>query len=483
MNILQNITPQPLFNFFEKITQIPRGSGEEEKISNYIVNFAKTRGLKYNQDEALNVVVFKDAAPGYENSPGIILQSHMDMVNEKDGDHIHNFAADPLKLTIDTGIDGDFIKAIGTTLGADNGYGVALMLALLDGNHNHGPLAALFTTQEETTMKGAHEFNYDLLRGYKYFLSLDGNGEKFDIGSAACLTQYLKFPIAYTAVAPSYKTYEIKVEGLKGGHSAMEINKGRANANILLGRILYKLRTTDFYLAHLEGGTQDNAIPREALAYVMLEDGEALAQDIKTMERIFYDEYYKTEANLSVKIQVVSGKNCGFSLDTTRKIIQSILLVPHGVQHMSKNFKDTVETSNNLGIIRTDKDFVSLNYLSRSSSLSLLNHLQGQTIEVSNLLQGEYSSGQYSPPWAYKPNSKLEEVAAKVYRGLWGKDPEFVMTHGALECGIFCENLPQVEMVAFGPVYYGAHSPQERLNVDSSRRVWGFVVELLERLQ
>lgn len=482
MHILENLEPKSVFNFFYEISQIPRGSGNEKGISDYIVNFAKQRNLKYIQDKSLNVIIYKDATPGREADGGLIFQSHMDMVCEQNSGTNHDFEKEPLKLRI----DGDYIKATNTTLGADDGYGVAYQLALLDGNYNHPRLATIFTVEEETTMKGAYEIDGNLLSGYKYFFSLDSGGESFTTGCSSCLCQKIKIPINYLMTPLSFSSFIISVTGLKGGHSGGDINKGLANANRLLGRILYNLFEKDIlYLSEISGGKEDNAIPREAFATISIPN-EKIDQAQKLVEtclKTFEKEYSNTERGIKINLDKTEFLEKYITKEDTRKILTSILLIPNGVIEMSHNFDGIVESSNNLGVITTENQVVSLMNLTRSLALSRQDFIQKQIMEICRMVGGTYEMCNYSPAWEFNPNSPFRDLCLKIYQQMWGKKGEVHITQGCTECGIFFEKLPNVDIIGFGPIKHGIHSPEEMISISSTKKVWEFIIKVLEEVR
>ena len=478
MNPLKNLEPRNVFKFFYEISQIPRGSGNEKAISEWLVAFAKERGLRYIQDSALNVVIFKDAALGREADGGLVFQCHMDMVCEKTPETNHNFATDPIKLFI----DGDYIKADGTTLGADDGYGMAYQLALLDGNYNHPKIAAIFTVEEETTMKGAYEFDGLLIKDYKYMISLDGGGEVLIVGCSGSIQQNIHLPIIWEAMPLNHAPYTLSVSGLVGGHSGSDINKGLGNANKLLGRALNLLDEIDIRIVSIRGGLADNAIPREAFSHIAIpkdKENEAI-RIIKGLSETLQAEYSKTEPFLALEITPSNDGEEVFSHETKCELLAALLLMPNGVLEMSTHNEGLVETSNNLGIVETTESKVLLTSLTRSQVLTKQQYAESQFKTLAMQLGAEYEQRNYTPAWQYSPDSQLIGICEQVYDQIWGKKPLRYITQGCTESGIFYEKNPHIQIVGVGPFSSGLHSPEEKLDILSTEKVWGFILKLLE---
>ena len=487
MSILKELEPYEVFKFFEEISQIPRGSGDEKAISDYLVNFAKERNLEVIQDKALNVIIKKPATEGYEDSEGVIIQGHMDMVNEKNADTEHDFSKDPIKLIV----EGDIIRADGTTLGADNGVAVAMGLALLDSNkYKHPKICLVVTSEEETGLCGAFAIEGSVLEGNKYFLNIDSDKEgTFTVSCAGGVRQYLEIDAVSESVSETFKAYTIKIRGLNGGHSGVEIDKELANSNKLMGRILYKAVTDhNILISKISGGLKDNAIPREADATIMVDpkDTEAIKALVEEMNKTLQNEFKINEANLSVSIEKIPCEDCkkeAFTEEVTKKIVSAIMLIPNGVQSMSLGIDGLVETSNNLGVISTEESKVVLVSATRSSVLSRKHFLQDQLKEIANLLGAKYSESGNYPGWAYEPESKLRDVCVEVYERMYNKRAKVDAIHAGLECGLFSEKVSGLDIISFGPDINAQHTPEETLSISSTENVWKFLLQILEDLK
>lgn len=484
MTILKGLEPYNVFKYFEEISQIPRGSGDEKAISDYLVNFAKERNLEVIQDKAYNVIIKKPATPGYENFDGIIIQGHMDMVNEKNSDVNHDFLNDPIKLIV----DGDIIRADGTTLGADNGIAVAMGLALLDSDqYKHPNICFVITSEEETGMDGAFALDGNLIKGYKYFLNIDSDKEgMFIVSCAGGVRQVLEVPTDFMDTPANYNSYAIKVRGLNGGHSGIEISKELANSNRLMGRILNKIfEKYDISLSTISGGLKDNAIPREADAIINVDANDANNVKIlvQKLEEELKSEFRATEPNLALYMEEVTKEEKSFTNEVSKKIITAILLIPNGVQAMSVDIQGLVQTSNNLGVIVTEKDKVVLTSASRSSVLSSKHFLQDQIRLIAELIGAKYLEYGNYPGWAYEPKSKLRDTCVEIYSKMYNTKAEVEAIHAGLECGLFSEKVPGLDIISFGPNITAQHTPEEKLSISSTERVWNFLVNVLENLK
>lgn len=484
MNTIKGLEPSKVFKYFEEISQIPRGSGNEEAISKYLVNFAKERNLEVTQDESYNIVIKKSATSGYESANGVIIQSHMDMVNEKNGDTIHDFSKDPIKLIV----EGDIIKADGTTLGADNGIAVAMSLALLDSNeYKHPKLCVVITTEEETGMGGAFALDGKLIEGNKYFLNIDSDKEgMFIVSCAGGVRQILELPTEYVDVPSNFESYAIKVRGLNGGHSGIEIAKGLANSNVLMGRVLYRaFNKYGILISNISGGLKDNAIPREADAIVNIDskDIDGVKEIVREADEMFRKEFRVSEPNISISIEKVDREEKSFTKETSNKVISVIMLIPNGVQAMSLDIQGLVETSNNLGVIVTEKDKVVFTSATRSSVPSRKHFLQDQVKHLAGLIGANYLDYGNYPGWAYEPNSTLRDKCIQLYSEMYNRKAEFEAIHAGLECGLFSEKVQGLDIISFGPNITGQHTPEEKLSISSTERVWKFLVKLLEGLE
>jgi len=482
MSNLKNIEPQRVFYYFEEISKIPRCSNNEKKISDYIKRVGEKLGLEAIQDEHLNVIIRKPATKGYENSEGVIIQSHMDMVCEKDDNVKHDFSKDPIELII----DGDYIRANGTTLGADNGIAVAMALAIAeDDTLEHPELELLFTAAEETDMAGALGLSENVLKGTK-LLNIDSEEEGIlTTGSAGGELIECKIPIEYEEVS-NFVDINIEVRGLKGGHSGMEIDKPRGNSNKILNSILKELKDNiDIRLISIEGGTKDNAIPRQAEAKIAI-DQNSLSQFNNIMESI-KEKILEKYNSIESEMEIVTTTGSTVSKTLTDKIFNEILFlldsIPTGVFTKIPQNQNIVESSSNLAIILTEKDSIIIQTSTRSSSKEQLMRLREKIIQQINKTSGSYEiKGEY-PEWEYKPESKLRDTALSLYREMFGKDMEATVVHAGLECGAFAQKYPNLDIISFGPNIYDVHTPMEKLSISSTQRTYKYLIELLKRLK
>ena len=489
MNI-NELHPQEVFSIFHEITQVPRPSKREGKIIEWLKAFAVKHNLEHTVDEAGNIVMRKPATAGYEHKPGVILQAHMDMVCEKNNDTVHDFDNDP----IHTYIDGDFIKAQGTTLGADNGIGMALMLAAITSDTlKHPALECLFTVDEETGLTGAFRLKDGCLQG-KQLINLDSedDGQVF-IGCAGGIDTLAKMhytPISLIAPSPnSLLAIRLKVSGLMGGHSGDDINKGRGNANKILVRFLYQaLSTFNIQLSTINGGNLRNAIAREAEAVIVIP--MANKEDI----RIMLNHYIATieaeigdvEKDFTMSLETTDMPETIIPAEKAQVLIQALYACPHGMMAMSKTMPGLVETSTNLASVKMKEDemgaYIEVN-TSQRSSIESKKHDVKQMVECALALACDVvTHGDGYPGWAPNPKSPLLEVTKKAYQDLFAAEPKVLAIHAGLECGLFLEKYPYLDMVSIGPQMFGVHSPQERLNITSTGKCWQWLQRLLETL-
>ena len=482
--MLEKFEPKSIFKFFEEISNIPRGSGNEKAVSDYLVAFAKTRNLFFHQDEALNVFIKKAGTKGYENSDPVIIQGHMDMVCEKNEDTVHNFEKDPIKLVI----EGDILKAKGTTLGADNGVAVAYALALLDSNDiSHPPLEVLITTDEEVGLVGAAKVDDSLFKG-KLLLNLDSSEEgNFRVSCAGGGRADLFFNIEYDDLPPNCNVKTLKIRGLKGGHSGSDIGKERGNSNRLLGRSLKILETkfgTQF--VDIKGGAKDNAIPRESEATIIFDNVKAkeVAEEVSLLDKTFKAEYFSSDEGVHIYLEDCKKEvKRVFTKTLCSNIISSILLIPNGIQAMSLVFTGLPETSLNIGVIETSEKEVIVSTSLRSSVSSRQEMLMDQIKTVAQVLNARLSFRGLYPGWEFKKDSALRTKAVKVFFEMFGREPVICGTHGGLECGILSEKIGgDIDIISFGPNIYDLHTPSERMEIPSFQRMWEFLKKLLIEL-
>jgi len=480
MNVLKDLKPNEVFRFFEELTAIPRTSGDEKKVSGYLVDFAKERNLEVYQDKALNVIIKKPGSSGYEHSSTVIIQGHMDMVGEKSSKIKHDFLKDPLKLRI----EGDFVYATDTTLGGDNGIAVAFGLALLDSKEiPHPPVELLITTNEETGMFGASALQTDHLSG-KILLNIDTEEEGvFFVSCAGGFTANVNF--TPSEVALKGNALGISVTGLKGGHSGLEIIKQRANAVKLLGRVLNRLNgELRIRLVSVKGGAKHNAIPREAYAVVSLSEKKypKALEILQEMEATFENEYKVEDKGVKVE-GTPSEASRMMSLKDSNNIIRYMLIVPDGVQSMSKDLPGLVESSLNLGVLEEQHGKLQFVHAVRSSVKSSKVEIGDRICALGILTGGEVDiTGDY-PEWQYEANSKVRPIAIETYKTLYGKDPQIKAIHAGLECGLLKEKLPETDMISFGPNLYDVHTFEEHLSISSVERTWEFIKALLANLK
>lgn len=480
MMLSEKLYPQRVFYYFEQIAAIPHGSRNTKAISDFLVNFAKEHNLVWYQDENNNVVIVKEASAGYEAAEPIIIQGHMDMVCEKEKGVDIDFEKDGLKLYI----DGDFLKAEGTTLGGDDGIAVAYALALLDSQEiAHPKLEVVITVDEEIGMLGAEAIDLSMLTGHT-MLNIDSDVEgSFLTGCAGGMAVNVTLPIK--RVMQSGEKVALTITGLEGGHSGSEIDKEHGNANILMGRLLRALfEETPFGIISLAGGLKDNAIPRECVTELLVpQENVNLVKEIADKLDIELKKEFMT-ADPSVCIEFEDlGKKEESILDfgSVSRVIFYLRSVPNGVQHMSQVMHGMVETSLNLGIMELKEDALHTVTSIRSSVGTRKADLLDRVTAIVELLGGEAEvEGDY-PAWEYKQDSSLRPQIAKVYKQLYGKDPVFETIHAGLECGLLSEKIKNLDCVSFGPDNFDIHTPKERLSISSTGRVWDFIVEFLRQ--
>ncbi len=476
-----NLQPEALFGYFLKICEIPHGSKNEAQISAYLQNFGKELGFETIADGVGNVLIKKPATPGYENRKTIILQSHMDMVCDKRPDVEHDFTKDPIK----TWVDGEWLKAQSTTLGADNGVGVAAAMAVLaDNTLKHGPINCLFTIDEETGLTGAEALAPELLQG-DILVNLDSEdeGEMF-IGCAGGVCNYADFKHVWTTIGGDMFYVKVDINALTGGHSGDDINKGRANANKLLCRFLARVAEKyEFYLCDITGGSLHNAIPRDASAVFAIQsaDKEKVRVDFNIFAAEVQDEYSATEPNMRLTMQSTDPVARVIDPVVAGKLLRSVCAVFNGVFAMSQDVPGLVETSSNLASIKRTADNVITITTSQRSSIESARDFVSMSVRSAFELAGAKvtTKGQY-PGW--KPNMKSEilKVACDTYRELFGEEAKIKAIHAGLECGLFLEKASHLDMISFGPTMRGVHSPDERLHIASTERWWRHLLLLLE---
>jgi dipeptidase D len=483
---LEQLDYKNVFQYFGEISKIPRGSGNEKAVSDYLVAFAKAHQLEYTQDEANNVIMIKEATQGYENEPAIILQGHMDMVCEKRKEYTHDFLKDEIKLIV----EGDYLHADGTTLGADNGIAVAYILALFtDEGLKHPRLEAIFTAEEETGMNGARTVDLSTLKG-KFLINLDSEEEGYLLSSCAGgLTGTSILPAK--RVLAEGKKVRINIGGLQGGHSGMDIVKNRSNATKLLGRLLFDLREVQsFGLISMQGGFKDNVIPREANVELLLITGEkASAQDryhsfyqsVMELAEKYKQELSSSEPQLTVEVEELSEDSCEVLHPLTfEKMLFLLIHMPNGVQVMSSDIEGLVETSLNLGIFHTLEDKIEFCTSVRSSKSSSKYFISDKLNYMISFLGGDYIVRAQYPAWEYQKNSVLRDHLQKIYHELYGKDMKIEAIHAGLECGLILEKMPGIDVVSIGPDITAVHTIEEKVSISSAIRVYQFLERVIE---
>ena len=478
-NVLKDLNPSLVFKYFEELSQIPRGSYNEQEISDYLVNFAKKLNLEVVQDEHLNVIIRKPATPGYENCPGVILQGHMDMVCEKNKDVNHDFEKDPIKLRI---VD-DMIYASGTTLGADNGIAVAMSLAVLASNDlQHPDLEVLVTTNEEAGMTGAKGLDADLLKG-KYIINLDSEEEGYLLVSCAGGNRsYVSLPLTYKNIDDNKQAFLVEVKGLLGGHSGMDIVKQRANSNVVMGRILNSLNL-DFDLVEVNGGSKNNAIPRECEAIVVVNKDQAdtLKANVSKIEEILKHEFKTTDPGLQVIVSETTADKV-ITDDCKSKAILLLNFIPNGIQTVSKDIEGLVESSSNLGVVKTTDDTMTFESAVRSSVATLRENLNAKTKMLCDTVGAKFENTDGYPAWEYAKDSKLEHICIDVYEKLTGKKPIITAIHAGVECGLLLDKMKGAQAISMGPNMFEVHTPNEHLSISSVQNVYDYLLAVLKAM-
>ena len=482
MAVLENCEPKRVFHYFEEICKIPHGSGNTRQISDYLVQFAKNHDLKYIQDEMNNVVIYKPGTAGYENAPTVIVQGHMDMVCEKRPDVDHDFTKDGLNLSV----EGDYVSANGTTLGGDDGIAVAYGLALLESDTiAHPPLEVFITVDEEIGLLGAVGFDCSVLKGRR-FINLDSEAEgSLWISCAGGLSGISHIPV--TRLEAKGEKLTVKISGLMGGHSGAEIDKNRANANSLLGKFLHGLDAKAGYeLISVQGGQKDNAITRESIAELLTvkENVEAVKEYAASMQTAWREEYTGTDEGITVTVTEEGEQDAKVLHPTSKeKVVFFLVNVPYGVQKMSGTIKGLVETSTNIGILKTSENEVLGSSSIRSSVETARDALSDKIEYLTEFLGGEYERQGVYPAWEYRKDSPLRDKMVEVYEEMYGQKPIVVAIHAGLECGLFYKKLEGLDCVSLGPDMKDIHTSEEVLSISSTERVWKYLVKVLGALK
>jgi dipeptidase D len=480
MSVIDNLEPKSVWKHFDEIRKIPRCSKREEKIREYIINFAKKNNLKFKTDKPGNIVISKQASKGMEGKSTVILQGHMDMVCEKNSSLKFDFTKDSIQLKL----KGDILTADGTTLGADNGIGLAISLAILeDKNLRHGPLEGLYTVDEETGLTGAFALEPDMLKG-KIMLNLDS--EDFGVITVGCAGgggSNIELPIKTQKINGNMESLTIKVLGLRGGHSGVDIHEQRANAIKLLGRILWKAQKNHkFYISEIKGGDKHNAIPREAYAIIALDksEKEKFILAIKNEEKNIYQEIKPIDPNF--KLETQDGKQIQSALtgESQIKVLNLLHGLPHGVDKMSYDISHLVETSTNLATISFSENKVMIHLSTRSSIKTALQDLRDRICAIAELSGAKVIEDQPYPGWKPNLESKILKLSKKIFKDIYGEEPKVEAIHAGLECGIIGEKFPGMDMISIGPTLKYPHSPEEQLHVSTVGKFHKYLLKTLE---
>lgn len=480
---IKDLKPALVWKAFDEITKVPRPSKHEGQIRAYLLDYAKNHGIEVKTDAVGNVVMKKPATPGLENIPVLVLQAHMDMVAEKNSDVDHDFMRDPIQ----TYIDGDWVKAKGTTLGADNGIGMAAALAALtDEDLKHGPLEALFTVNEEIGLEGAEQLGKDMISG-KILINLDSedDGEIF-IGCAGGIDTTAIFEYKRSYSPENFTYYKVSVSGLLGGHSGGDIHLGRANANKIIARFIWLCSNKwDIEVCSFSGGNLRNAIPREAESVFGIhhDNHQALVRFIEKYEEEIKEEFKGIEPSMDLKIEEVSKPPYSIDSDTSLRLIRALYSAPHGVISMSHAIEGLVETSTNLAAVKMEEgNRIKITTSQRSSLESRKNDIAGQVEAHFQLAGAKVSHSDGYPGWAPNTESKIMKISSEAYEELFGVKPKIKAIHAGLECGLFLTKNPNLDMVSFGPTMRDVHSPDEKLNIPTVEKFWKHLCRVIEKV-
>ncbi|MCL2413127.1 MAG: aminoacyl-histidine dipeptidase [Bacteroidales bacterium] len=473
--------PEILWNYFFEILKIPHGSGNEAQLRNYIIDLAKQNNLEYSVDNVGNLLVRKPTTKGYEDRKTVVLQSHLDMVCEKNSDVVFDFEKDPIQHEI---VDG-WLKAKGTTLGADNGIGVAAQLAILTSNNiAHGNLECLFTIEEETGLVGAFGLDSNWLSA-EILLNLDGDYGHFFMGCAGGTDTEITISYTLEKLPNDYKCYEITVKGLTGGHSGEDINKGRENAIKLCNRVLLAgINNFGLKLNHFKGGNLHNAIPREATAKIAVptEKSADFENYVKDFYALVKKELPTTEPNVVVELQSVENF-ANILLDKeTKNLVRALAAVPYGVIRMAADIPNFVETSSNLAAINMENGEILITTSHRSSIESRKWEIAHQVASTFELIGAKTKHGAGYPGWTPNINSPILKIALETFKRLYSKDAKALAIHAGLECGLISEKYPTMDMISFGPAMKDIHSPNERVEIASVEQFWNLILEILKNI-
>ncbi|HUT00002.1 MAG TPA: aminoacyl-histidine dipeptidase [Candidatus Thermoplasmatota archaeon] len=477
---IENLEPKLVWKHFDEIRKIPRCSKHEEKIRDYIVNFAKKQGLKIKVDAVGNIVIVKPATPGLQNKPTIILQGHMDMVCEKNSDVTFDFSKDPIQLKI----NGDLLTANGTTLGADNGIGLAISLAILEDNTiRHGAIESLYTVDEETGLTGAFAMKSDMLTG-KIMLNLDS--EDFGVLTVGCAgggDSIIELPLKVQPVTSGFDHLLIKVSGLRGGHSGVDIHEQRGNAIKLLARLLWKTsQSIHFSIVDIKGGDKHNAIPREAYAKLSVDkkDKTAFLTAIKVEEKDIHEEIKPIDPNFKVDVTSSDSAKTALDLTSQAKLLNLLHGLPHGVHLMNYDIKTLVDTSTNLATVSLKENKATIGMSSRSPMKSELQDMRNRIKAIALLSGANVTEGSSYPGWKPDLQSKILALSKKIFKEMFKAEPKIEAIHAGLECGIIGEKFPGMDMISIGPTLKNPHSPEEQLHISTVDKFYKYLLKILE---
>ncbi len=483
MVAIDDLKPHPIWKYFSEILLIPRPSKKEEKIIAYIIDFAQEHKLEYLKDETGNILISKPPSKGFHNKKSIVLQSHMDMVCEKNADVKHNFETD----TIVAYIEKDWIRARGTTLGADNGIGIAAQLAILaDNSLKHGPIECLFTVDEETGLTGAFNIRPEFFKS-KILINLDSEdeGELF-IGCAGGMDTLIKISYTTKPYKKSNSAYAISVCGLKGGHSGDDINKGRGNSNKIMIRFLWQLsKQFKIRLFDFQGGNLRNSIPREAVARIVIKQSN-IPEFLKKFNDFkvgIQNEFRNTEPDLDLMVEETQMPQTVLSMKSQKKFLNALHACPNGVIEMSPEIEELVQTSTNLASVKfSGNTIIDVVTSQRSSVKSSMLNVSNQIAALFSLIKADITRTKGYPGWTPDPNSEIVKIARSAYQSLFKKEPVVKAIHAGLECGLFLEKYPDIDMVSFGPTIKQAHSPGEKMNISTVDKFWKLLLKVLENI-
>jgi len=479
---LSGLKPERVLYYFEELTKIPRGSGNEKAVSDYLAKVGNDLGLEVIQEECLNVIIKKQGVQGKENLPRVILQGHMDIVCAKNEDYEFDFDKDSIPLVV----DGDYIKTEGTTLGADNGIAVAMALAVLESNDiSHPPITGLFTVAEETGMDGVIGLKSENIEG-DILINIDSEEEGAVLASCAGgVNSIVSLPIVWEKKKAERLEYTITIKGLLGGHSGIEINKNRASAIKLMGRVLAELdKTLEFELADITGGEKMNAIPKMSSATILIsnESVNSVVEVIEAMQLAFSNEFKTADPQIKLAMDKTDNNETTFNQETKAAIINILRLLPQGVNSMSADIEGLVESSNNVGVLETKTDIIYINNALRSSVRTIKHEISDRIQLIAKAFGATATLEADYPEWEFKVKSEIRELMKMVYKEMTGETLKVEAIHAGLECGLLKEKVGDIDMISLGPNIYEVHTPGEKVSISSIERVYNFLIAVIERI-